>query len=1106
MSPLADRPPAGLSSHLEKIARLREIGAFHNFSLEEVEGSLPARFARIAAGFPDRTAVSQDGFQITYQALDQLSNRIARDLLKQAGKQKEPVCLLTEHGIPQLIAILGTVKSGKFFTNLNPVDPVARLLQIKTDLPSRIILSDRRNFALARQVASENDRILVISESKSSDSDSPVQVPIRPTDLLGVFYSSGSTGEPKGIPVTHRNALYRVWVQSNLYFPCVEDHLTHLSSTSFTASISDAFNALLNGAALHPRLITAADGGSIQIWIEKEGITVLRMVASLLRAVLDSLQPEAFFPSIRLVIAGGDVFRRTDLNKLFAHLPDHALFMNRYSAGEAGTIASIFLDRDSARTSVILPSDPAPTVEDLLPAGFPVPGTDLLVLDERRNPLPVGQVGEIAVRSRFLFPGYWRRPDLSEKKLASDPGSGQPIVLTGDYGLIRQDGLLELRGRQDFVAKIRGYRVEMQAVERALESIEYVRRAAVVASEKAGEEKKLVACIVLNQSLTEPVQRLREALGQMLPDYMIPSHFIFMKALPLTANGKIDRKALPAPVADRRMQGTPFVHPVTPLEQKLAEIWKEVLQVERVALTDNFLLLGGDSLSAVKILARIYDLFQVEISIREFFAAPTVAWLAEVISSSISGWHAVSEPVNIQALEPPLVRRKVDEGPFPLSFAQERMWILHQLDPQAAVYNEPKVFKITGEIDICLLERSFQSIIERHEILRTNYSWHPDGPRQIPSRDWAFTLPVGDLQHEPDPQAAFERLSALEIGRSFDLSRDLMIRAAFFRLSAHEAALVIVTHHIASDQLSTRQLLTELSLVYRQLSESIELALPEPELQYIDFALWQRCRMSGQRLEKQLAYWKLQLAGLSSLEFSLTSQPNPQVSLQGEHRIYSLPSELSLRIKEFSRSSAKTIYVTLIAAFAVLIYRLSGQPEFGLGMLVSNRSRPELEKMLGFLVNTLVLRLKFNPETTFRTFLEEVEQRVLGALEHQEIPFEKLVEVLNPKRDLDRNPFFQILFNLDDRSNPSLVIPGASVERMEIHPPTSKFDLSLTVVDQPPEMHLRFEYKPNKFDMQAVGLLASAYRVMLQTAISDPDQPISSLPLQSADQPGIPGF
>ena len=911
----------------------------------------------------------------------------------------------------------------------------------------------------------------------------PVQVPLHPNDLIGVFYSSGSTGEPKGIPVTHRNVLYRVWAHTHLFYPCIEDRLSHLSSTSFTASISDIFNALLNGATLCPRLITASDGQSTRSWIQAEEITVLRMIASLFRAALDSLEPEELFPSIRLLIAGGDVFRWQDLKRLFKHLPADALFMNRYSAGETGIMASIFLDRDFRQSA------------EILPAGYPMPGIDLLVLDEQLNRLETGEVGEIAVRSPYLFPGYWKRPDLTEKKLLPDPESGRQMVLTGDYGRMDQFGRLELLGRQDFVAKIRGYRVELQAIERQLENLEMVHQAAVIASEKPGQEKQLIAYIVLKQTTTDAVRRIREALGTVLPEYMIPSSYIFLDALPLTPNGKKDRKALPAPAIDRRMLGVEFVRPNTALETSLADIWKQVLKMDQVGLDDQFLLIGGDSLHAVQILARVFDLFHVEISIPAFFQAQTIANLSALIESpDVRSPQAASLP-STNPSEPLLIPRKSTEKDYPLSFAQERMWFIHQLDPQAPTYNEPKVYKIAGDLDVGRLKQAFQAIIDRHEILRTNYINHRDGPRQIVSDFREFDLMLVDLQKDPAPQETYVRLSDELILRPFDLTSDLMVRAVLFRFSTRQHILVLVTHHIASDQLSTRQMLGELSQVYREITGAGPLLLPAPELQYIDYALWQRARLTGRRLEDQFAFWKTQLADLPPLELSLSAAVKAQDPQQGERKIYPLPPELSREVKEFSRLHAKTVYMTLIAVFSLLLYRLSSQRDFGVGMVVANRSRPELEKLLGFFVNTLVLRMKITRSFTFRGFLEEVEQNVLAALEHQEYPFEKLVEELNPERDPIRHPFFQILFNMDRQLSVPLDLPGAVVERIEKHTATSKFDLDLTVVDRESDLLLRLEYRTSRFDSQVVDRLVSAYIVLLQAAISNPDLSISALPL-----------
>jgi amino acid adenylation domain-containing protein len=1071
---------AGLTSHLEKITRLRQSNQYLPFESSELDGSIPERFARIVDCFPDQVAIRQDGRQVTYSQLDRGSNRIANALHSIAGADKEPVLLLLDHGINQIEAILGIAKSGNFYTTLNPDDPLKRQKLIREELQSRLIITNSDHLLRAKSIASAGDLVFDSADAALHSTDEPIKMPIHPSDLMGVFYTSGTTGEPKGVPVNHRNALHRIWVHANLFYPCVDDRYSHLTSTSFTASISDLFTALLNGAVVCPRLITKNQGETLKTWINNEQITILRMIAPLLRAFIDSLDSDDLLPSVRLVIAGGDLFYSREARTLFDHLPESALLMNRLSAGEVGTVACMLFDR-----SVTLD-------QDILPVGYPVPGKEILIVDEKLQQVKSGEVGEIVIRSDFIFPGYWKRPDLTNKKLITDPLTGRKIVLSGDFGRFDLHGILEMLGRKDFMVKIRGYRVELQAVEHALASIDLVKEAAVIASDENEFEKRLIAYVVINQVQPQSVQLLRRALELKLPEYMIPSVFVFLDELPHTPNGKIDRKALPLPEGQRPYHIAEFIPPRTPVEQSLVDIWGEVLGLVEVGVVDPFLLLGGDSLKAVQILGRILNRFQVEISASDFFQEPTVGHLAELVemkAGSISRPTSAAQNEDMQAL--PILRRS-SSGLYPLSYSQLRMWFAYKLDPAGITYNEPKVHKIIGPLNPDNLERSLQIIIQRHEILRTRYGDHLGEPVQIISGQVDFKLPFLDLQSSSDPQAAFWLLCRQEIRKPFDLRHDLMIRAILYQIAHQEYMLLLMTHHIASDQTSSAQLFDELSLAYLNVSEGKPFGLPKLNFQYVDFAMWQRKKISERRLEEQFIFWRNKLSNIPELNLPFTKARSAKLSVHGSRNTFSLSLGLSKEIRDFSRQEAKTLFTTLFAAFSLLIYRYTSMPEFCLGTVVANRNRPELEKMLGFLVNTLAIRLEFSGDLTFRKHLDHIQQIIFVALDNQEYPFEKLVERLNPPRSANRHPFFQIIFSMDERKGGHLQLLGCQVERLDFHTGTSKFDLSLTVINRSETLSLRFEYNTQLFESQTIDRIAGDYQALLEEILADPDMPLNS--------------
>ena len=1087
MSTYQGQHPSGLDALFERINRLKDTGDLLGFTKDEINSTIPKRFTRVAARFQQQVAVQEDHRSLTYQGLEQVSNRIANSLLSRIGKGSEPIALLLEHGIPLISAILGVLKSGKYYITLNPNDPLERLVSILNDVNAEIVMTDDSNMRIANGLTGGSRRVFSLDQINLDIFDQQVNLEIDPDELMGVFFTSGSTGEPKGIPVTHRNALHRIWVETNSMAPSILDRFTQLTIYGFTSSITDIFNALLNGASLYPKKITGKEGETLARWINREKITVLRIPVALLRAFIATLQPGDYFPSLRMVSFGGETVYTKDVKTLFEYIPASCVLMHRLSASEVGQMAAFFLDRDTLIET------------EILPVGYAVPDKEILIVDEQFKRVAIGEVGEIVIRSDYLFPGYWRRPDLTKDKLVVDPDfPGRKILLTGDFGRMQPDGCLELVGRKDFMIKVRGFRVELEAIERALHSLESVKQAAVVASSDIGREKRLVAYIVLDSQKQRPVSYLRRALETKLPDYMIPSTFVILNALPLTATGKINRLALPHPGRVRPELDTEYVPVRTEIETALEQIWKDLLKLELVGIKDSFIELGGDSLSAALVLARIYQSYQVEISMRRFLEAPTIERLAQAILEQL---EAARKPQLNSDQETEyrnseiLIPQAEGSNQYPLSFAQERMWFINQLDPGVATYNEPKVLHIRGLLNLDALRKAFQAVVERHEILRTVYTVRLGSPVQVVLNPQSFELPVVNLQAKPDSQRAFDRLVQAEIQRPFNLNRDLMIRAVLFEMGELEYILVLVTHHIASDRWSTGNMFRELSCAYKAFSEGVPPALPELPLQYKDFAAWQRSRIAGKRIEDQMNYWKQKLKDIPVLELAVARPHSTTMSTQGTLQSYTIPSHMRETVKAFSRAEGKTLFMTLFATLLVLFYRYSGQTDICVGTVVMNRNRQELESMLGFLINTLALRVSLTGKPTFRELLERVKIVVLEALEYQELPFEMLVKELNPERSLARHPLFQISFNLDDGISPELELLGTEVERLEFHTGTTKFDLSLTIVDRTPEMKLRIEYNNGLFSPQMIDRMAGQFRNLLEGMIANPDNPISLLPL-----------
>ncbi|HEY6147327.1 MAG TPA: condensation domain-containing protein, partial [Thermoanaerobaculia bacterium] len=618
------------------------------------------------------------------------------------------------------------------------------------------------------------------------------------------------------------------------------------------------------------------------------------------------------------------------------------------------------------------------------------------------------------VRSEYLPPGYWRRPELTRAAFLPDPdGGNRRTYRTGDLGRLRPDGCLEHLGRKDFQVKVRGHRIELAEIETALLALPAVVEAAVVARDDARGEKELVAFVVAGAGAALSGSELRRSLQQKLPEPALPADYVFLETLPLTPNGKVDRRALIALAPARRgPTPDPSLTPRTRIEESLAGIWARVLGVERVGLDDDFLDLGGHSLTAMQIISRVADELAVDLPPRVVWEAPTVAKMAELVSRRLAE-DADAEVTGSST--PARIARRADAGPAPLSFPQQRLWFLHRLDPDSPAYNSGKALQLTGRLDAAALQGAIDAVVARHESLRTTVAVIDETPVQIVADDQRVELAFADLSVLPADERERElaRRLAAETTRPFSLERDLPIRATLLRLEAERHVLHLATHHVAFDVWSTRIFFRELAAFYEAfVSGKTAAAAPLP-IQYADFSLWQRSPEYEELTAKQLAFWKTRLAGeLPVLELP-TDRPRPPVqSYSGARRSLRLPSTLHADLLALGRRERVTLFVTLVAAFQALMHRYSGQDDVVVGTPVANRSRLETERLIGFFANTLALRVDLSGEPTFRELLGRVREVVLEAWENQELPFERLVEELQPRRSLAHSPLFQVFFDL----------------------------------------------------------------------------------------------
>lgn len=1051
--------------------------AFVEFPAEAVETSIPCRFESIVSRYPDRVAVKYKDIRLTYTDLNHTANRIAHTILAHRGEKNEPVVLLFEHGLDVITAILGVLKAGKFFVVLDTEDPIARNLAALKESRAELILTCASHSSL---VNGFNDTDIQVLHTDFLPSDVCSQNPelhIAPSALTYVGYTSGSTGAPKGVMQTHRNLLQQTMVYTNTIHVCVDDRLTLLHSCNNGASTPHLFSALLNGAMLFPFNARTEEMEVLARWLIEEGITIYHSVSALFRDFTNILTGAEDLSKVRIVHLSGDSVTKKDFLLYKKHFSPDSIFVNRLGSREANTVLLGLYDKSSE------------IFESIMPIGPPVEGKDILLLGHNNEPVAGQSVGEIVIRSRYLSPGYWRDPEQTSAAFECPAGIGdERLYRTGDLGRLLADGRYQHLGRKDSRVKIRGYRIELAEIEIALLNLPTIKECAVLTWELPNGEARLIAYVVSHLQPPPPSSELRQLLRETLPDYMIPASIMFLDRLPRTLNGKLDRRAIPAPSNTRPELDTPYAAPTTRTEEQLSRIWAEILYLDQVGIHDNFFDLGGHSLAATRVVSQVIKLFQLEVPLQSLFQAPTIAQMAAVITD----YQAQREGlVPVQTIIP---RRQEAR---PLSFAQQRLWFLSMLDPQSPAYNHPKAIKLQGSLDVEILKRSLEIIIGRHEVLRTTYSAIDGQPSLSVSRNVSIEVPIIDLSGyaETEREAKLQKCIAEITEQPFDLSRDLMLRAVLLKLGPAEAVLFLVTHHIASDGWSSEILRHELTTLYEALLTDKRNPLRELTVQYTDYALWQRERVTGKVLEKQLSYWKTQLSGIATLELA-TDRPRPAVQTHlGARQSVVFPEVLPNKLNDLSRSEDVTLFMTLLAAIQTLLFRYTGQEDIAVGSPIAGRTRFEIEKLIGVFVNTLVLRTDLSGNPTFRELLVRVRKVALQAYEHQDLPFEKLVEEINPERSVSHSPLFKVSFAFQNIPRQALELPGLTISSIEIEIEPARFDLTIYAWEDARGLTGSVVYNTDLFNASTISRMLGHLASLLRSIVRNPDQRISDLAL-----------
>jgi amino acid adenylation domain-containing protein len=1044
---------------------------------------------RQAAAQPDAVAVVFEEQSLTYAELNARANQLAHELLALGVQPDDRVAICVERSLEMVIGVVGILKAGGAYLPLDPAYPRERLQHMLQDGAPKALVTQH---ALLQQLPVANVTALLLDSDElrerlaAQPESNPNVAGLTPQHLAYVIYTSGSTGLPKGVAMPQaalQNLLQ--WQESESAPGGSGTNTVQYSALGFDVAFQEIFSTLgAGGTLVLLREDIRRDPSVLLAFLRDAQVHRLFLPFVALNALAEAAaRANEGLPSLRHIITAGEQLVMTPaVRALLAGSPDCRLH-NHYGPTESHVVTAL--------TQTEATNDWA----ELPPIGRPIANSAIYILDAQREPVPVGVGGEIYIGGAQVARGYLNRPELTAERFVNDPFSANPnarMYKTGDLGRWLSDGNIEYLGRNDFQVKIRGFRIELGEIEAKLSACEGVREAVVIAREEASGDKRLVAYVVADENVTLQPAELRAMLLPKLPEYMVPAAFMQLAAMPLSSNGKLDRKALPAPDATA-LSTRAYEAPQGEIEEQLAAIWQELLHVPRVGRHDSFFDLGGHSLLAVQLISRVRTAIGVDIALRELFVQPTLQGLAAVVREAGASTMGAIE--------------RADRNQFlPLSLAQQRLWFLDQLDKQAsAAYHLSAALRLTGKLDVDALQATLDRVVARHEGLRTRFVLSGGEPsQQIAPADCGFALNRVDLRALPadEREAKVSMLASEEARASFDLSASPLIRGQLLALADDQHVLLVTQHHIVSDGWSMGILVREVAELYTAFRQGGSDPLPPLEIQYADYAQWQRSWLQGEELTRQLGFWRNHLSGAPTLLNLPLDRPRPAVQSHAGGGIpFRLSPSLTASLQAFSQRNGVTLFMTLLSAWGLLLSRLSGQQDVVIGTSVANRQRREVEGLIGFFVNTLALRLRFDLTPTVASLLAQVKETTLAAFAHQELPFEQIVETVQPQRSLSHSPLFQSLFTLNNTPDSGVLeLPELTLAPVERTNDSVHFDLSLTLSAHGEQLVGALGYVSALFDRETVTRWAGHYEQLLEAIVADAATRVDALPLLSAEQ------
>ncbi|MEW5928157.1 MAG: non-ribosomal peptide synthase/polyketide synthase [Gemmatimonadota bacterium] len=1031
-------------------------------------------FEEQAARTPGAVAVLFGGESLTYAELDERADRLARHLAGLGVGPEVRVGLCLERSLEVMVAILGVLKAGGAYVPVDPAHPGERIAYVLEDSEVALVLTQER--LLGRLPAVPAVRLDAEWERIAAGPAAAPESGVTAENLCYVIYTSGSTGRPKGVAMHHRGVCNYIDWGIRFYGA---DHGTGapvFSSLAVDLTITNLL-PLFAGHPVHFLPEESPVETLAEVLREKPGFGLIKITPTHLALLAPLITPEEARAAAKTLVIGADLLSAETTLFMQEHAPEVRL-MNEYGPTETVVGCSAYLLPNGVHRA------------GAVPVGGPIQNLTFFVLDAALGPVPVGLPGELYIGGVGVARGYLGRPELSSEKFVPDPfaGAGARMYRTGDRARWLEGGNLLILGRVDNQVKVRGYRVELGEIEAALRKHRAVSGCVVVLREDVPGDRRLVAYVVPEAGEVD-AGALREHLRRSLPEYMVPSAFVRLDSLPNTTTGKFDPRSLPAPAYGGAAER--YVAPRTLTEEVLAGVWAEVLQVERVGAADGFFELGGHSLLATQVVSRVREAFGVELPLRALFEAQTLAALAGRIDALRSAGTSLAPPIE----------RVPRDGPLPLSFAQQRLWLVDRIQPGSPAYNMPYALRLRGALDLRALRASLDALVRRHEPLRTTFAEqvgrpvqviHPPAPVPLPTLELGG-LPAGEREREA------ERLAGAEALRPFDLARGPLLRSTLLRLAGEDHVICFTLHHVVSDGWSMQVLVREVSVLYAAFCRGEEPRLPELPVQYADFAVWQRAWLRGETLEAQLAYWRERLAGAPPVLELPTDFPRPpaaEASGHGGSRSFMLSPGTSQALRALGRAEGATLFMTLLAAWQLLLARYAGQEDVVVGTPIAGRTRLETEGLIGFFANTLVLRTGVEGAPDFSTLLARVREGTLGAYAHQDLPFERLVEELQPERMPGRTPLFQVMFSFQNLGQERLRMGELAVEALGGSAEEAvKFDLNLTVGESGEAVGGRLAYPAELYEDATAERMLEHLRVLLEGIVADPGRSVREIDL-----------